>query len=106
MEYEKAARAILAPLYVEPGRPGDELTVEDRHKHNLKKLFDYLAHMERVTNENADHLDVLSYEGRVTKRADHDMCLSIQSIKIAMVDGGNELKMVAGIVEANDAKLN
>ena len=66
MEYEKAARAILAPLYVEPGRPGDELTVEDRHKHNLKTLFDYLAHVGRVTNENADVLDVLSYEGRVT----------------------------------------
>ena len=105
MQYETAARAILAPLYVEPGAAGDELSVEGRHKHNLSKLFDYLAHMERVTNENADILDVLSLEGRVAKRADYDRGLEIQSIKIAMVDSGNELKTVASIVEANDAKL-
>ena len=42
---EVAARAILAPLYVEPGREGDTLGVEGRHRNNMEQLFGYLAHM-------------------------------------------------------------
>ena len=105
IQIDVAARAILAPLYVEPGSAGDELGIEGRHRSNMGKLFDYLAHVERVTNENADLLDGLSYESRVLKRADRNHALETQSIKIAMVDAGEELKQVAGIVEANDAKL-
>ena len=75
IQIDVAARAILAPLYVEPGAAGDELGIEGRHRSNMGKLFDYLAHVERVTNENADLIDGLSCGSRVFKRANHDIGL-------------------------------
>ena len=69
---EVAARAIIAPLYVEPGADGGSLRIECMHRHNMEKLFGYLAHMEEVANDHADHVDGIVFEQRGVKRAARD----------------------------------
>ena len=105
MQAEVAARSILAPQYIEPGADGDALGVEGRHRHNMQKLFGYLAHMEKVANDHADHIDGMAFEHCGFKRSMRDMAMGVKSAKSQLVQSDDEFKLLAGIVEANDTKL-
>ena len=39
---EVAERAVMAPVYVEPGADGDAMGVEGRHRHNMQSIFGYM----------------------------------------------------------------
>ena len=49
----------MAPMYVEPGKEGDELGIEGRHRHNMHKIFGFLHVVSKVLNNHADVADDL-----------------------------------------------
>jgi hypothetical protein len=102
---EVVERAILAPQYIEPGTEGDALGVEGRHRHNMQKLFGYLAHMEKVVNDHAAQLDGVIFEQRSSKRSTRKTALEFKAFKAGLVQTNEECQILANVVEANDCKL-
>ena len=99
---EVAERAMLAPLYVEPGGDGDTMGIEGRHRNNMAKLFGFVDHAAKILNNHADILDNHDCEHRVFKRFIRDQSLEIKAMKNSLIKSDEETKR---IVEANDAML-
>ena len=102
---EVAERAILAPLYVEPGSDGDAMGVEGRHRHNMQKMFGFMAHVEKVLNNHADYIDGVEFEQRAFKRASREQALETKSLESRVVKADREFQRVYGIAEVDHLKL-
>ena len=96
---EIAERVMVAPLYVEPGMDGDTMGVEGRHRHNMQKIFGYMAQLGKVVNEHADAFDAADLDPRVLKRQAHAQALEVKTMKGVLMQAAEENKR---ILDAND----
>ena len=78
---EKSERCIVAPMYVEPGVTGDDLSAGARHLHNMQKIFGFLQVVEKVLNNHADVGDQLDFESRVAKGTVRDRSIEAKAMK-------------------------
>ena len=102
VQKEVAERVTVAPLYVEPGAAGDTMGVEGRHRHNMQKLFGYMAQVEKVVNEHAESFDAADLSVRVLKRQGHVQAVEFKTLKSILVQADVENKRV---LVANDEAL-
>ena len=99
---EKAERAIPAPVYVEPGADGDTMGAQERHRDNMRKIFGYLNHVSKVTNEHADFLDEEEFEKRSLRRQQQKQASEIAHMKAIIEATTAEMKDSLG---QNDMQL-
>ena len=86
--------------------------VGGRHRHNMVAMFQYMANMERVINDQADAIDgggssALSLRHRVEGQVleMESVKFDIESMKVAIATLDEDASLMAGIIEANDDKF-
>ena len=99
---ETAERAMVAPVYVEPGAAGDSLGVEERHRTNVRRLFLYMTHVEKLVNNHAEILDEVSRDSRAAQKTARAAALETKTMKNDIRKADHELK---DVMENNDAMV-
>ena len=83
---------IPAPVHVEPGSAGDSMGVEGRHRDNMQKIFGYLNHVNKVTNDHADFMDEEEFGHRSMKRQVRKQAWDIAKMKAIIERSQEDMK--------------
>ena len=89
-------RVVRAPIYIEPGKEPEGV------KSNAERVFDYLAHIERVINDHADIIEAADAEEDVVRDRMDLQALDMANMKSVIAKADADSK---AILEYNDGKL-